>query len=272
MKYNKKYVFILFTFIVGLICGLVISQNFIKDNTLHLESIGNNQSKTNDVANTFDKSFPWLDFPMEYFKKEDVQWGSVKDKSDDEISDYKIAAIKNIAVYQSYPVTSTTIQSYSSEVFPLKLLSAGETQAQIAKMEMGSYRAEESFKKFGVLTSHYLPAYSIYAVDKFDVDGDGQDESIVSYTQTDAAGFGAPMTDIIKGNNIIFTLSETGSTVNSILPAETTNGFYAEWGSVGEFTGRCCEEGLKRTRFVFKDGKFTPLFEQEIRYLKVGKE
>ncbi len=272
MNYYKKYVFAFFIFIVGLICGLVISQNFTKNNILHSQSIDNNQIRSTDNANSVDKSFLWLDFPMEYFSKDDVQWGSLIDGSRDDtkMTNYDEAAIKNIAVYQSYPTTNISIQSYSSEIVPLELSSPSQTQEQINKLgDIEVYKAQESYKKFGVLVSHYLPDNYIYDIKKFDVDNDGQDESIVSSTQTFTAGFGSYRTDIVKGNNVIFSIREDNS---SIIPAETPNGFYIEWGSVGEFNGRCCEEGVKRTRFVYKDGQFTPLYEQEVRYLKIGKK
>ena len=91
---------------------------------------------------------------------------------------------------------------------------------------------------------------------------------IVSYNYYGRASGGSTRTDIIKNDTIIFSLGEDESYIK---PADTNNGFFVEW-RIPDDTPRCCPEGYRRTRFVFQDGKFIPIYEQEIRYMKVGSE
>ncbi len=75
-------------------------------------------------------------------------------------------------------------------------------------------------------------------------------------------------TDIIKGDKIVFSSTEDNS---SIVKSENGNGFYVEWNNPKYQYSRCCEEGLTRTRFAYKSHQFIPIYEQEVRYLKIGK-
>ena len=119
-----------------------------------------------------------------------------------------------------------------------------------------------------MLVTNYLPDYYIAYLDEFDVDGDGKKETIVNYNVTGAADAGSYNSDIVKGDQIVFSVREDNS---KIIPADTDNGFYVEWAN-GEFgSPRCCAEGIMRTRFVWRDNEFAPIYEQEVRYLKIGK-
>lgn len=224
------------------------------------------------VKNTIGESvFPRLDLPVNYFSNDDVHWGSVGNGNSGKITDYTQVSLKNKTVYQSYPTMTTTIKSYSNEVKPLKIKSFEEAWAEFYKVNDPGYwetAIKENYQKYGSLSTNYLPTYIIEKVDKFDVDEDGIPETIVTYNFAGRADGGSYMTDIIKGNNIIFSVQEDRS---SIIPADTINGFYVEWGDTNESGGRCCPEGFYRTRFIFKDNKFEPIYEQEVKYLKIGK-
>ena len=104
---------------------------------------------------------------------------------------------------------------------------------------------------------------------KFDLTGDGNQEKVVVYNSVAAADAGSYHADVIQCDTIIFSVVEDNA---AIVPADTTNGFYIEWRSSKDVTARCCPDGFMRTRFVYKDGQFIPLYEQEVKYLKVGKE
>lgn len=230
--------------------------------------IGCNEKDTKSNNQLFD----WLDLPVEYFSDKDIQWGSAGKGNSGKISDYTQVALGDKAVYQSYPTIVTTIKDYSNEMKPLKTKSFDEIMQEFSKLEpngWGKTVVEENYRKYGSLATNYLPTDNIWTLEKFDVDSDGVAETIVSYNFTGAADAGSYRSDIIKGNNVIFSVEEDNS---SIVPADTTNGFYVEWRSANDPAPRCCEEGIKRTRFVFRDDKFIPIYEQEVKYLKVGKE
>lgn len=251
-------IFTLFGYAVG-------SSNMVR--SVIQPTIVNNQTNSETDAQVSQ----WLDLPLDYFSQRDVQWGSAGKGNGDKITDYTQVAIKNLTVYQSYPTLDTTIKNYDNEIIPLKNLTSAEIQQEISKVvSYGQTQVEDSYKQFGTLISNYLPDRYIWKTDKFDVDGDGIAKTIVYTNMTGAAGAGSYTFDIIKGNNIIFSMKEDNS---MLIPADTSNGFYVEWGQAGDpNAGRCCEEGVKRTRFVFKDNKFIPIYEQEVKYVKIGKE
>lgn len=213
-----------------------------------------------------------MDFPVNYFSVKDVQWGSAGKGPGDKITDYTQVGLLNKAVYQSYPSTEITIKNYSSETKPLKIKNIDEIMQTFTKSEtagFGKTLVEDSYQKYGSLDTNYLPSDYITDLEKFDVDDDGVLETIVTYNFVGSADAGSYRSDIIKGNNIIFSVQEDNA---SIIQADTSNGFYVEWKSADDPTPRCCPNGFKRARFIFKDGKFTPIYEQEVKYLKIGKE
>lgn len=266
-KVKVQSIFVIIIFLAGLVSGLFINQNLIKKKVVPLQSTINNQ--TNIKSNT--QSFDWLDIPVEYFSRKDVRWGSAGKGSSGNISDYSQVALLNKAVYQSYPTELITIKDYSSEIKPLKARSFDEIMQELSKSNPEEYSktvVKENYQKYGSLATNYLPTDSIWTLEKFDVDEDGTPETIVSYNFVGSADGGSYRSDIIKGNNIIFSVQEDNA---SIVPADTTSGFYVEWRSTKD-NARCCPERFIRTRFVFKDGKFTALYEQEVKYLKIGKE
>lgn len=268
MKIKEIYLIVFPVFIIGLFCGLFIDRGLVKKPVVSSQSAVNSEKhiKSNDTL------FPWLNLPVEYFSNKDVRWGSAGNGNGDKITDYTQVALGNGTVYQSYPTTVTTIKQYSGEVKPLRIRSFDEALKEFSKDNPdGSWETviKENYQKFGNLLTNYLPIYVIEKIGKFDVDNDGVPETIVTYNFAGRADAGSYQTDIIKGNNIVFSANEDRS---AIVPADTASGFYVEWGDTNENGGRCCPEGFFRTRFIYKDGKFEPIYEQEVKYLKVGKE
>lgn len=259
-------------FLLVVIIGLVVLIKNIFDKTKLTMRL---QSQTEDQKGyTLSKSsFPRLDLPLEYFSRKDFRSGSAKEGSKgDEITDFTSASLKSIAVYQSYPITTVMIEKYLSERKPLitkSLEAVMKQQAQIEPDGWGKDRVKENFQQYGSLASYYLPRDFLMKTEKFDVTGDGNPEMVVMYNSVAAADAGSYHTDVVQGDIIIFSVLEDNA---AILAADTTNGFYVEWRSPKDSSARCCPEGFMRTRFVYKDGTFIPLFEQEVKYLKVGKE
>ncbi len=261
----------LIPFLVGLVCGVIINQSLTKQNDSQLKPIPTSiNTQTNIISN--DRSFPLLDLPLEYFSIKDVRSGSAGKGTGDKITDYTQIFLEDKAVYQSYPTTTITIKNYSSVIKPLKTKSFNEVMQEYSKSEIEGYGrtiVKDNYQTYGSLATNYLPTDYIRTLEKFNVDGDGATETIVSYNFVGSADAGSYRSDIIKGNNIIFSVQEDNA---RIVPADTINGFYVEWRSAVDPAPRCCSEGFKRTRFVFQDGKFIPIYEQDVKYLKIGKE
>ena len=126
-----------------------------------------------------------------------------------------------------------------------------------------------NYEEFGSLALNFLPEYSISSKDEFDVDMDGKPEIIISLF---GVGGNHPphFSQIIKGGKVIFTVEEERP---MIYPTDTNNGFYVEWYPDKFFNkGLCCPYGLTKTRFVYEDKEFKPVYEQEVIFTKVGKE
>lgn len=95
-----------------------------------------------------------------------------------------------------------------------------------------------------------------------DVDSDGKKEQIIELSTT-GANYWETRSLILKNNKIIFTAN---GKFPEIIPSESYNGFTLEWGD--NFKKRV---GYMKTRFIWENSKFIPVFEQQVRYLKVGK-
>lgn len=100
----------------------------------------------------------------------------------------------------------------------------------------------------------------------FDVDNDGNKERITSICSS-GANHCPNRQEIVKNDKVIFTLIADGGWID---PTETHNGFYVNWYKDDDFpNGRCCATGNTRTRFVYTNGLFVPIFEQQVGYIEV---
>lgn len=95
-----------------------------------------------------------------------------------------------------------------------------------------------------------------------DVDGDGIKERIL--TQSVAMTHSPHRIDIVKKNKVIFTVQAANI---GFMASPSNNGFYIN-SRVDDQEG-CCFQGYKITRFIYKDGKFKPVWEQKNHYLKI---
>lgn len=228
------------------------------------------ETKT-EVTDLKDSSMPWLNLSKNYFSINNLQWGSFTGKIEGDINSYDNFAISNIANYQSYPIINNfEIKDYSSDIKDMKFKTyeAMIKQYNINEPQgFGKSIVEANYKKYDQLALHYLPEDYIISVDEFDVDADNTNEKIVTHNFVGSADGGSYSTDIVKNNKIIFSTTEDNS---RIVKAENNNGFYIEWNNSKYGYSRCCEEGFTRTRFVYKGDQFIPVYEQEVRYLKIG--
>lgn len=116
---------------------------------------------------------------------------------------------------------------------------------------------QESLNKYGDVVSMYWPDYLVSSVDEFDVDGDGNFEKIVSMLPPGVNGKGSRV-DIVKNGKIIFSDSDYYAWIEK---GDTNNNFFLHWRSGEQFDRGSVEY---KTKFVYGDSKFTPVWEQEI--------
>lgn len=226
-----------------------------------VEPVPVKKSEPNTHVEVSNNNFPYLNLPLEYFPKSSIVWGSVYGDNYDK---YKHASF-DIDSYQSYPTETVAIKEYKNEKRPLN---PPKTLESLSDQLAFGPTIRKNFKEYGILSTRYLPEDYIHTKNEFDVDADGKSETIVSLGGT--GGNHPPLySEIIKDGYVIFSVQETQPI---IIPSKTNNGFYVQWYNFDKHfeDGMCCPSGHIKTRFVYKDGKFTPIWEQEVIYTKVG--
>lgn len=229
------------------------------------------QEISTDAQSENKYTMPILKLPLSYFSKESIRFGSADTKSDDEDA-YTEAAIDE--GYHSFPTTTISLKSdeYNQKKEKLGSIKTDEEIYGGDTDWKDSY--PEQIEKYGDLARRFLPDTFI-DVKKIDVDSDGVDESIISLCMV--GGNHCPHGIIIvKGDNIIFSTS-AGSVDVDIVETKTHNGFYLHWVPGSDDStdkkwsafGLCCSPGYMKTRFVFEDGKFKPVYEQEVLFFNV---
>lgn len=247
---------ILFGFIILLIVFLIIAYSKPKTES--------------EIIVLSPEDTPSLELPLKYFADSDVVSGS--GVSDDK-NDWDFATIEG--GYQSFPTMKITLstEDYSQKVESLpSVKSINEISKEDPEFwNNWEWKFKEQIKEYGDIATRFLPSYIITDLKKFDVDLDGKEETIISTCGT--GGNHCPHKIIIvKDNDIIFFIF--AGVVLSINKSETGNGFYAHWVPWGQEgtkwdTGMCCSPGYIKTRFVYENGKFKPVYEQEVLYFTV---
>ena len=215
---------------------------------------------------------PTFVLPIKYFDDESITSGSYY--GDDSNGNMIFSSANIDEGYRSYPTTTITLKDgYSTDK---KNLPEIKTKEQILKEDANVFVADyylellnEQIEKYGDMANRFLFKTYIVNLEEFDVDNDGLKETIVSLCGT--GGNHCPHEIIIvKNNEIIFSASKGISGLN-ITKTNTGNGFYMQWTN-SELTanGFCCPLGYMKTRFIFENGEFKPIYEQEIRYIKVN--
>ena len=223
------------------------------------------------IINVTEKA-PELNLPLKYFPSNEIVWGH---GNLDNKNDMDSANLDN--GYQSFPTTNITLskEDYSAEI---KNLPTVKSYKEIFMVEGGTKETvwsgtyKDQIKQYGDFARRFIPeGYTIVGLEKFDVDGDGKNETIISLCGT--GGNHCPHEIIlIKNNKIIFT-AFVGLTGLSLTKNDSGNGFYVHWvPSEGEEwdAGLCCPPGYMKTRFVYENGAFKPVYEQKVLYFKVN--
>lgn len=218
---------------------------------------------------------PVLNLPLRYFPDSDFSWSRYIISGDMDRNTLTEARMNS--GYRSFPTTTIELSSSGYSVEHRELPPA-RTLAQISKEDADweyskqwVWLYKKQIQEYGNLATRFLLGSNITNLEKFDVDGDGKPETVVYICGT--GGNHCPHEIIIiKDNTIIFSVSE-GLTGLDLVKSETGNGFYVHWVPLEDGTkwdtGLCCPPGYVSTRFVYENGKFKPVYEQEILYFEV---
>lgn len=217
---------------------------------------------------------PTLDLPLSYFSDESIGWGSVNtSRNSDDKNTWEKAAVGGNDAYQSFPTKTITLRSddFSNEAEQLPAIKSMEQilGKNIEKDTPWKGLYEEQIIEYGNISTRFLPSDYVTNLRKFDIDKDGKNEEIIFLCGV--GGNHCPHRIIIvKNQKIIFSVS-AGLTGLDFSETKTGNGFYIHWvPTEGKWNrGLCCSLGYMKTRFVYEDKKFMPVYEQEILYFMV---
>jgi hypothetical protein len=132
---------------------------------------------------------------------------------------------------------------------------------------------KDQIKKYGDLATRFIyKGYIIDTVEQFDVDSDGQKETIIFICGT--GGNHCPHEILVVKNDRVIFNAHAGLTDLGLEKSLDGNGFYVKWvpsdateGTIWD-TGLCCSPGYRKTKFIYENGTFKPVDEKEVLYPK----
>ena len=213
---------------------------------------------------------PTINMPLSYFSKDNFRGGSVgtSSKYDDEYT-WDTAYVD--VGYQTFPTITLRLKSTDYSIETKELPSTRSREEILSLSDIFKDSFTDQLNKYGNWAQRFLPEQTIQNIKKFDIDGDGTEETVIALCH---GGNHCPDSAmVVKDNKIIFS-STNAVSMPDIIPAETKNGFYFTWTPQSTTDdiwdeGLCCSLGHIKTRFVFGSGKLVPVYEEEVRYLKV---
>ena len=140
-------------------------------------------------------------------------------------------------------------------------------RTQITKDYFHPEVIDKSYKEYGSRIGGYFASQGqiVIAVKKFDVDLDDIPEDIIETEYLDSQH---PPSEgyIVKNGTIILS---TGLQGGSIEPTKDRNGFYLKNSIRDDGQPLCCPSGYRLYRIVYEKGFFRPVWEQEVKYVRV---
>lgn len=215
------------------------------------------------------QDFPDLDLPLKYFSRNDLHWSLGGSDTNDDIT---FGSFGGESEYRSYPTTEIKVKDYDNKSH-LYEKNKHDDGVGISMIQEGDEYWEglmkDSQTKYGNFVKMYWPDYLVTGKDDFDVDLDNNKETILTLSVPEL-NHAPHRIDIVKNGKIIFSYSGYQPEIE---PSKTNNGFYLLWTSGEQLnSGYCCPSGQMRTRFVYDNHEFNPIWEQEIVYAKIGKQ
>ena len=212
---------------------------------------------------------PTLSLPLSYFHREDLQGGFVKPELEsDDFTTWEKAQFDS--GYRSRPATIITFIDFRNTDEALPDLPDEEEWTSLTD-EMTAYSSlyVAQHRAYGEIGKRYAGKMQDIYITEADVTNDGIPEKILGVSDV---GDNHPphWYHIVQNERIIFEAG-VSTLVRELDPHPTRNGFILEWVDEKHLEGRglCCPIGYTATRFVFDDGGFVPVYEQDNRYLQV---
>jgi hypothetical protein len=250
MKFFKKIILYVSITILAFSSGYFVSNYSISNSQV------NNQQQQQAIQQS-DKNNGY--FKISYFDDFKGVWGdatsSGKTKWQAIDSQYNQRSMPGIVKHIPY------LQKESIKLSPV-------ARTQITKDYFHPELIDKSYKEYGNLIGGYFASQGqiVIAVKKFDVDLDDVSEDIIETEYLDSQH---PPSEgyIVKNDRIILS---TGLQSGSIEPAKNGNGFYLKNSIRDDDQPLCCPSGYRLYRIVYEKGFFRPVWEQEVKYVRVG--
>ena len=200
---------------------------------------------------------PTLSLPLSYFRREDLG-SSTGEKTQLD------------GGYRSHPATTITFIDFRNTDETLPDMPDEEEWTNLTD-EMTPYSAlyAAQHQAHGEIGKRYAGKMEDIDITEADVTNDGIPEKILWISDV-GANHPPHRFHIVQNERIIFEAGVSTFTRN-LDPHPTQNGFILEWVDEKHLEGRgmCCPLGYTATRFVFDDGEFVPVYEQDNRYFQV---
>lgn len=271
-KFKKQNILLVTTIIYSVL--VTVMYLHIKEESKAISIIEEKKSVNHIPTFEDEESIPKLHVSPQYFTN-NFGWSTWS--KDNNPTGFAIVA--NEADTITEPSTSTLLDSkyFRNTKYDLPNIKTQKIiDAYFKQNPQGEQFAKEQILEFGDLAKRFiLPDTSqnatectggnefIGSTQTFDVDADGENEKIINLISFGANQW-STRSLIVKNNTVIFDticgLPDPTITTNNL-----SQGFYIEWGD--NFKKRI---GYKRTRFIWDGTKFTPIYEQTVRYVNVS--
>ena len=248
--------------------ALYIFANFLPATQQEAANISSEAVNSNSTVVNPSKA-PTLSLSLSYFHREDLQGGFVKPELDtDDFTKWEKAQFDG--GYRSHPTTTITFIDFRNTDEALPDLPDEEEWTNLTD-DMTAYSSlyVAQHRAYGEIGKRYAGKMQDIYITEADVTNDGMPEKILWVS--DAGGNHPPHRfQIVQNERIIFEAG-VSALVRDLDPHPTQNGFILKWLDEKHHEGRglCCPIGYTATRFVFDDGEFVPVYEQDNRYFQV---
>ena len=247
------------------IAALYIFASFLPSTQQEAASISSEAVNSNSTIVSPIKA-PTLSLSLSYFHREDLQGGFVKLELDsDDFTKWEKAQFDG--GYRSRPTTTITFIDFRNTDEALPDLPDEEEWTSLTD-DMTAYSSlyAAQHQAYGEIGKRYAGKMKYIYIAEADVTNDGMPEKILWISNV--GGNHPPHRfQIVQNERIIFEAG-VSALVRELDPHPTQNGFILKWLADKHHEGRglCCPIGYTATRFVFEDGEFVPVYEQDNRY------
>lgn len=257
MGISRKIVIFLILILLGGILGFELGkrQNKIKTDTLQEVD-----DKSSENLSLKEKQFPALEMPAEYFDTNEISMGA------NMLRDTSYSVLNEVQGYRSYPSTNITFKKYSNTPEPLPpIKSDDEIHTPNPEDDFMGLNKERNVDKYGDLARRFVgkagEGWLIDDIITIDLENDGKKEKLITMIEM-GANIIAGRNIIVKDDKIIFATDP--DTFSQIVIANNKKGFFVQWDD--NFKRR---DGYMVTRFIHDGEKYIPVYEQQIRYVRI---